>query len=108
MATEQNKQLVGKLFNEVINNRNFGAADEIIGSGFVNHGMPGTQQGPEGFKQIVNQFVSAFPDMKVTVEQIIGEGDLVGTRGHWTGTHQGEFMGTPGTGRQVRADYIDV
>lgn len=107
MSTELNKKIIERLYNEGIAERKFKVFDELIAEKFVNHGIPNTPTGPAGFKSIVQQFLSAFPDMKISNQQIIAEDDTVATRGSWTGTHEGDFMGIHSTGRRVRIDYID-
>jgi|SRR6185436_6875543 len=108
MANEENKNLIKQLFSECMNGRNFSLMDKIIAPGFINHGIPNAKTGPEGFKEILNQFLSGFPDMKINLEHVIGDGDMVATHGYWTGTHQGSFMGIPATGKQTRTEFIDV
>ena len=107
MSNEQNKALVSKLFTEGMNKKNYAIFNEIIAPGFTNHGIPGAQQGPEGFRDVIAVFHSAFPDFTVRPEHIIAEGDLVATRGTATGTHNGEFMGVPASGRPVNISYVD-
>ena len=51
---------------------------------------------------------SAFPDLHLTIEDMIAEGDKVAMRSSWNGTHQGEFMGIPATGRRVTVSQIDI
>src|SRR6267142_6423651 len=106
MTPDQNKQFVQQLFAEVVNGKNLSVTEKYIAPGFVPHGIPGANTGPDGFKQTVQQFIDGFPDIHVYQESLIAEGDTVVTRGYWTGTHKGNFMGIPGTGKQVRADYI--
>jgi steroid delta-isomerase-like uncharacterized protein len=106
-ATDQNKKVVERLFKEVMNGKNFSLIDEIIAPGFTNHGIPDAKQGPAGFKETLERFVTAFPDMQVYPESIIAEGDLVATRGYCTGTNKGSFMGIPATGKKLRFDYVD-
>ena len=53
-------------------------------------------------------FRSAFPDFKVTIDDMIAEGDKVVVRGTWSGTHKGEFMGIPATGKSVSFGVIDT
>ena len=106
MSAEQNKLLIGKLFAEGLNQRNFAIIDEIIGDEYVNHMMPDAK-GPEGMRQVLGMFFDAFPDMKITVEHIIADGDILATRGHFTGTNNGSFMGAPASGKQIRAEYVD-
>src|ERR1041384_1844103 len=101
MSPQENKEVIARLFAEVMNKRNFALIDELIAPDFVNRGIPNSRPGADGFKDVINQFLTGFPDMKITVEHIIGDGDLVATSGRWTGTHQGEFMGQPASGRKV-------
>jgi steroid delta-isomerase-like uncharacterized protein len=74
----------------------------------VNHDLPAPAPGPEGFKQVVGMFTESFPDMRIRLLDVIGEGDNVVTRGEWTGTHKGPFMGVPATGKSVTVKYIDI
>lgn len=108
MNTAQNKALIERLFSEAMNARNFSVLSEILAPGFLNHSMPMPQPGPEGFKMVIEGFTNAFPDMKINLERVIGEGDLVVTSGHWTGTHQGNFMGIPATGKKVNIGFMDI
>jgi steroid delta-isomerase-like uncharacterized protein len=107
MTSDQNKNLIQQLFGEAMNGRNLALVDNLIAPGFINHGIPDAKPGPEGFKAVIQQFLDAFPDMGINVEQIIAEGDVVATRGYWTGTNKGSFMGLPPTGKQVRVEYSD-
>jgi steroid delta-isomerase-like uncharacterized protein len=109
MSTTQNKALVERMFNEVMNNRNFSAISEIVAPNFVNHSMPMPTHGPEGMKAVVEMFASAFPDMHIKLSHVIGDGDLVATAGTWSGTNEGSFMGMPATGNKVtNIPYIDI
>ena len=107
MTTEQNKKIIQRLFNEGMNERKFQVFDEFVSDKFINHGIPNSKPGPNGFREIVQQFLQGFPDMRITILEIISDGDTVATRGYMTGTHNGEFMGLNSTGKKVRVDYID-
>src|SRR6476661_8295254 len=107
MSTKKNKKIIQRLFDEAINKQDLTVVDEYISAAFVNHGMPDAQAGPSGFKKVVTGFKDAFPDMRVNVEEIIGDGDMVATRGFWKGTHNGSFMGIPATGKAVQVQYMD-
>ena len=63
--------------------------------------LPGQGPGLAGLKDVLRGMRAAFPDMHWTVEEQIAEGDKVATRFEWTGTHRGEFLGVPATGRAV-------
>lgn len=64
--------------------------------------LPGQGPGLEGLKDILRGMRAAFPDLNFSIEEQISEGDKVASRFEWTGTHHGEFLGVPATGRQVR------
>src|SRR5712692_4883136 len=107
MSTEQNKATIHRLFEDGLNKNNLHVLDEIIAPNFVNHDFPAPTPGAEGFKMTVGMFLTAFPDLHVTTEDSLAEGDKVMRRGHITGTHQGAFMGVPPTGKKVTIKYID-
>ena len=107
MSTEQNKKIVLRIFSEGMTERKFQVFEELISENFINHSFPNSQPGPKGFKAIIQQFTSAFPDMKISVQGIIAEGETVATRGSLSGTHKGEFMGIAATGKKVRIEYVD-
>jgi steroid delta-isomerase-like uncharacterized protein len=103
-----NKKLVNRLFSEAMNERKFEILNELIHSEYINHTFPGDASGPEGLKNILGMFDAAFPDMKITVEDIIEDGNKLATYGYWRGTHKGNFQGVSGTGKNVKVDYIDI
>jgi steroid delta-isomerase-like uncharacterized protein len=108
MTSDQNKSVIRRVFNELINAGNLTAADELLAADYVNHDLPAPAPGAAGFKQIIQMFRTAFPDIVITLDQVIAEGDRVATQGVFTGTHQGEFMGVPATGKRVAVKYIDI
>ncbi len=108
MSTEQNKALVRRGFEEGINQGKLDYFDQVLAPTYVNHNMPAPGPGPEAFKQVLAMFLKAFPDMHITVEDVITEGDKVATRGTWRGTHKGDFMGIPATGKSVSVTYSDI
>jgi steroid delta-isomerase-like uncharacterized protein len=69
---------------------------------------PGVAAGAEGVRQQFDAFRAAFPDFKATIHDQIAEGDKVVTRKVFHGTHQGELMGIPPTGREVEIEVIDI
>jgi steroid delta-isomerase-like uncharacterized protein len=107
MSIEINKKVILRLFNEGITEKKFEVFDELISEKFIKHGVPNAPGGIGGFKTGLQQFIQAFPDIKVSIQQIIAEGESVATRGFFQGTHQGNFMGVPATGRKVRVEYMD-
>lgn len=110
MSTEQNKAVARQLVEEVFNGGNVGAIDNYLTPDFVEReelppGMPG---GRDGVKALTSMLHSAFPDFKARIDDLVAEGDRVVMRQTWSGTHQGEFMGIPATGRQVSFGVIDI
>ncbi|MBI1879025.1 MAG: ester cyclase [Chloroflexi bacterium] len=106
--SEENKAIVRRIY-EVFNTGNLALAQELITADAIDHqAMPGQEQGLAGFKQIVTMLRTAFPDLQVTAEDMIAEGDKV--VGRWTmrGTHKGEFMGITATGKSFTMTGIDI
>ena len=97
--TEANKAIVSCLFEEVFNQGNVDSADELIAPYFI-HYTSGKMdaKGIESYKELVGSLRIAFPDLKVTVEDVIGEDNMVSTRQTYTGKHQGDLQGVPPTG----------
>lgn len=106
-TTTSGKELVHRVFDSM-NARNLGVYDELIDPTYVNHNFPTPAPGAEGFKQVVQLFLTGFPDFRVTVEETVAEGDRVASRGAFYGTHRGEFMGIPATGKEIAVGYIDI
>ena len=105
----ENKALVRRVFDEVWNAGNFAVVDEVFASDYVGHsaGM-GEIRGPEGAKEFVAGLREAFPDLTMTIEDQIAEGDKVVTRWTGRGTHDGEFMGIEPTGRSGAMSGIGI
>ena len=107
--SEQNKALARRFYDEVMNKKNLGAIDELGSPEFVDHSnKPGQAPGLKGAKDNIAMFLKAFPDIKMNVEEIIAEGDIVVARVSGAGTHKGDFFGTPATGKRVSFHGIDM
>ena len=101
-TTEDNKAVVSRFVEEVINQNRMDRADDLVVEDFVElDPLPGQLQGREGLKELVGTMRAAFPDIHWVVEEMVAEGDMVASRFTWTGTHRGEFLGVPATGRRV-------
>jgi steroid delta-isomerase-like uncharacterized protein len=106
--SEQNKAFDRRIF-EAVSNKNLDALNELLADDMVDHELPpGLPPGRDGTKAFLGMFTSAFPDIEVTIEDQIAEGDKVVTRWTATGTHTGELMGIPATGKQVKMAGIDI
>jgi steroid delta-isomerase-like uncharacterized protein len=110
MSTEQNKALVRQMVEEIFNRGNLGRADEFLAPDFVEREElpPGIPRDREGVKQLTAMLRGAFPDFRATIDDMVAEGDKVVMRMTWRGTHKGEFMGIPPTGKSVSFGVIDI
>jgi steroid delta-isomerase-like uncharacterized protein len=105
MSTEENKALVRRIYGE-LNKQNLAIIDEGNAADFVCH-VPGIDS-REGLKQLFTSNFAAFPDQQNTIEDLIADGDKVVVRYTVRGTHQGEFLGIPPTGKQFTFTEIDI
>jgi len=109
MSAEENKALVRRFYDEVLNKKNLAAIDQISAANYVDHSAPpGVPPGLAGEKAWFAMLHAAFPDGRTTIEDIVADGDKVVVRGVMTGTHKGEFLGVPATGKKVEIRGIDM
>jgi predicted ester cyclase len=98
VSAEENKTVIRRLVEEVYNDNNLDVLYELVAQDMANHSaVPEHQHGIEGFKH-VNRWVRAgFSDAHYEIEDMIAEGDMVACRITVSGTHDGDFQGTPPT-----------
>jgi predicted ester cyclase len=102
MSINENKALVRRAYDEILENGIYDRIQEIVHDDFVDHtNPPGWPTDREGLLQVAVHFRSAFPDIKVTFDDVVCEGDTVMHRQTMRGTHLGEFFGIPPTGTRV-------
>jgi steroid delta-isomerase-like uncharacterized protein len=107
--SDENKALMRRFYDEVVNGKNIALIDELATPDFVDHeAFPGISGDREGLKQFFAMMRAAFPDFRMDVDDLIAEGDKVVARATMTGTHQGEFMGIPATGKKFSVSTIDI
>ena len=112
MAAEDNKAKLRRIFQECFNQGNLATADELVApdlrdtSPGIPPGIPTT--GPDTLKGIVSLLRSAFPDLQVTIDEMVAEGDMVAAHTTWTGTQRGNFQGIPPTGKHVKWGSVDI
>ena len=94
---------------ELINAGDIDGFGEHVADEFVEHEeTPGFEPSKEGVKQMFHMYRAAFPDLRMETEDVLASGDKVVARVRATGTHQGEFMGIPATGKSVDVQVIDI
>src|SRR5262245_48663260 len=105
MPVEDNKAAARRFYQEVINARNLEALDELLVPDGVDHTFG--SQNTEQVKQFFAMLHQAIPDLHAEIHDVIGDGDLVAARVSYTGTHQGEWLGIPATGKQTATNGVD-
>lgn len=109
--TEANEQLVRRFFEEVWNGKNDAVVEEFLAPDCIAYGLPDPDavlHGPEEFKTVLRMFLGAFPDVKITVHEVIAAGDRVAARWTSLGTHLGDHLGFPPTGKSVTLDGATI
>lgn len=109
---EDGKVLVRRLFDEVFTTENVAAADEIMAEEYIEHAIapfgreePGRVHGPSHARQVVEWLTAQFPDLEMTIESLVAEGDMVAVRVRSAGTNHGRLGGfAPPTNKRFVAD----
>ncbi|MCG3157302.1 MAG: hypothetical protein DKINENOH_03934 [bacterium] len=109
-AEEANTAAIKRFYEEVMGKGNMKVIDELVADNFVEHYAPDPKMpaNKAGLKQMMGMFRTAFPDLQVTVEDIIAKGDKVWAYTTMRGTHQGEFMGLAATGKKIEVKSVDI
>ena len=108
MSLEANKALNERFYDEVVNRKNYAVIDELVAGDFVEHeNLPGAANGPDGVRQAFQMLHAAFPDLKATIVTAVADDDWVATRSTFSGTHQGEWMGVPASGKAISINVAD-
>jgi steroid delta-isomerase-like uncharacterized protein len=97
---DANKALIRAHYDSTANAYRPSVIERQVAADFVDHGQPDLA-GPEGVKAQTRALRAAFPDLTVTIEDLVAEGDLIAVRSTWRGTHQGAFRGVPPIGRRI-------
>ena len=104
MSAEENKAVVRRWI-EAYNERDLEAEADVLAPDIVVHvpAAPGPLEGleAEAWRRFSGSFAEAFPDLRLTVQDIAAEGDTVAARVDFHGTHRGEFQGIPPSGKEV-------
>jgi predicted ester cyclase len=107
---QKNAEASKRIIDEILGAGNYDLADELIASDARGHdpALPQPTIGPEGLKEAARGYRAAFPDLKLTSEQVIAEGDYVAIRWTARGTHKGELFGIAPTGKQATVTGISI
>lgn len=103
------KALAMRVYDEVFNGGNLDLIDELLADDFVEHeqipGLPANKEAPKVFMTMAR---NAFPDFRMTVQDVLQDGNKVIVRARAAGTHEGEFMGMAPTGKSFDISLIDI
>ena len=102
------KEIARRWYSEVMSEGKTEVIDELCAPDFIDHDpLPGVSADLAGLKDFVAQIRAAFPDMQVTADDLIVEGDRLAVRSTIRGTHEGDFMGIPASGKRVEVSDYD-
>jgi predicted ester cyclase len=104
----ENRALVERLFEEAIHQGNLAVVDEMFSVGFVDHSTPDQVTGPVGVEDYFVAVRTGFPDIRVSIDDLIVEGDKVVVRSTWRGTHTGNYAGSAPTGKKVVRTLMQI
>jgi predicted ester cyclase len=107
---EANKKASRRIIEEIFGAGTYDLADELIDSKAIGHdpALPEPVKGPGGLKEAARGYREAFPDLKLTVEEIVAEGDVVALRWTARGTHKGDLFGIAPTGKEATVTGITI
>jgi steroid delta-isomerase-like uncharacterized protein len=109
MATSDSKAIARRFLVDAFAGGNFDLFDQLLAPTYVDHDAPpGIPPGPTGIRALADTFRTAFPDMRFTIHDVVAEGDRVVARYTFAGTHRGELMGIPPTGKEVAMPGISI
>jgi steroid delta-isomerase-like uncharacterized protein len=109
MSAEYNKTLVRRFVEEAQTRHNLAAIDEYLSPEFVDHSVPpGLPPDREGVRMQFTMFITALPDLQAIIHDQVADDEKVVTRKTLRGTHQGDLMGIPPTGKTVDIEVIDI
>lgn len=111
MPSADNKALARSNFEDLWNKRDLGKLEQNVAADYIHHEETFQGQetrGIEAWKQMMNMYLTVFPDLHFTIEDMVAEGDRVVVRWTARGTHKAELMGIPPTGKKVVVTGISI
>ena len=108
LPAEANKALMRRLFEEGFHSGKLIVVDEVFHPNFVDRSTPEQPPGTEGVKDYISMVRTGFPDISITIEDLVAEEERVVVRTTWRGTHLGEYEGIAPTSKQVTRSMIQI
>ncbi len=106
--SEANKATCRRIIDEIWNQGNLSAIDELLSPEYAGVAPPETMHGPEGYRALVTKYRAAFPDIQMTIEEMVAEGDKVSLRWSATFTHTGALDNIAATGRRGTTSGVAI
>ncbi len=104
---DMNKEFMQVYTEDFWNTHNLAAINKYHSADFIMHSVSGDRN-LEQYKQLCQEYFIAFPDLHITSDDLVAEGDKVAKRWTVTSTHKGKFMGIPATGNHIRVTGIEI
>jgi steroid delta-isomerase-like uncharacterized protein len=109
VSPDDNKAILRTYVETIFNQKQVDRADDLVAPDYLDHAaLPGQAPGLEGAKQKWAMYLAGIPDLRVTIEELVAEGDMVAVRRSYEGTHQGELLGIPATGKHLQLGGISI
>lgn len=108
MSTEENKAIIQRLFDEALNQGRLELIDQFFTDDFVDHSTPEQVPGPAGVKDFFQRIHHSFPDIHVTIDDLIAEDARVAIRTTWHGTYMAHYTNNEPTGKPVQGTLMQI
>jgi steroid delta-isomerase-like uncharacterized protein len=109
MTVDENKATYRRFIQTIFNEARFEELPSFLADDYaIKDAPPGSAPGAAGIRDVVTMFRTGFPDMVITLDEVIGEGEYVASRSTLRGTHTGEFLGVAPTGRSVAVTSLTM
>ncbi|MBO0777376.1 MAG: ester cyclase [Ktedonobacteraceae bacterium] len=108
MTTEERKALVRRVFEQALNQGKLELVNDLFSPTFTDHSTPEQAPGQAGVREYFAQVRTGFPDIQVSIDTLLAEGEMVAVRTTWRGTHRGTYEGVAATGKPVERTLIQI
>ncbi|HEY3229817.1 MAG TPA: ester cyclase [Roseiflexaceae bacterium] len=109
MSTEENKAIVRRMTEEFYNQGNVELAEDFFADTYVHHDSASPHvRDRDGLKQVLRAFLDGCPDLHITIDQLLAEGDTVTKRWTYHATHTGDLSGLPPTGKRITMSGLEL
>ena len=106
--TADRQPLIHRLFEDTFNSVNLDIPEDLIDPAYIEHFITGDKHGVAAFREFIAHWRQAFPDLRVTLHDIIIQGDCAAWRTHAAGTHGGYLLGIPATGKRIEVNSVGM